>query len=309
MSRLRSRDPRSIADKRNLFDILIIGSGIVGSALAYSLASTGRRVLIIERDLCEPDRIVGELLQPGGCAALSRMGLLDCLDGIDARLCQGYQIFWGSKSVDIPYPEINSTSRLAFSESGLSGQDMPKSSNGKAQGRSFHHGRFVQALRKKAASHKNVTLVEGTVSDLVYDDESVVIGINVIPSQKAIYDNDQPTITAKGVLTLYASLTLVVDGFASKFRKALLPSDARPPVVRSNFVALLLKDADLPATNHGHVILKDASATSPSANENTTGGPVLVYQLSKHDTRMLVDVPGQKLPSISNGDLKVGFYS
>ena len=56
-------------------EIIIVGSGILGSALAYVLGCDGRRVVVIERDLKEPDRIVGELLQPGGRNALSKLGL------------------------------------------------------------------------------------------------------------------------------------------------------------------------------------------------------------------------------------------
>lgn len=57
-------------------DVLIIGSGIVGSALATALARDGRRVTVVERNLDEPDRIVGELLQPGGRRALKKLGIL-----------------------------------------------------------------------------------------------------------------------------------------------------------------------------------------------------------------------------------------
>lgn len=35
----------------------------------------GRRVHVIERDFSEPDRIVGELLQPGGYLKLIELGL------------------------------------------------------------------------------------------------------------------------------------------------------------------------------------------------------------------------------------------
>jgi squalene monooxygenase len=59
--------------------------------------------------------------------------------------------------------------------------------------------------------------------------------------------------------------------------------------VRSNFVGLILKDAKLPAPNHGHVILGN-------------NAPVLLYQISQHDTRILIDVPG-KLPSVGTGEL------
>lgn len=39
------------------------------------LLQNGRRVLVIERDLTEQDRIVGELLQPGGYLKLMELGL------------------------------------------------------------------------------------------------------------------------------------------------------------------------------------------------------------------------------------------
>ena len=58
-------------------EVIIVGSGIVGSALAYALAREGRHVTVIERDLAQPDRIVGELLQPGGVRALREL----CLEG------------------------------------------------------------------------------------------------------------------------------------------------------------------------------------------------------------------------------------
>jgi len=45
----------------------------------------GRRVLLLERDLSQPDRIVGELLQPGGFLKLKALGLEDCVDDIDSQ--------------------------------------------------------------------------------------------------------------------------------------------------------------------------------------------------------------------------------
>ena len=53
----------------------MVGSGVLGSAIGAVLARDGRKVAIIERDLSEPDRIVGELLQPGGFKALQKLGL------------------------------------------------------------------------------------------------------------------------------------------------------------------------------------------------------------------------------------------
>ena len=56
-------------------DVIVVGSGVLGSTLSAVLARDGRQVVVIERDLKEPDRIIGELLQPGGCRALSKLGL------------------------------------------------------------------------------------------------------------------------------------------------------------------------------------------------------------------------------------------
>lgn len=52
---------------------------------AFSAAlQDGRRILLLERDFTEPDRIVGELLQPGGYLMLKKLGLEDCTAGIDS---------------------------------------------------------------------------------------------------------------------------------------------------------------------------------------------------------------------------------
>ncbi|KAA8515103.1 hypothetical protein F0562_018110 [Nyssa sinensis] len=56
-------------------EIIIVGAGVAASALACALGKDGRQVLVIERDLTEPDRIVGKLLQPGGYLKLIELGL------------------------------------------------------------------------------------------------------------------------------------------------------------------------------------------------------------------------------------------
>lgn len=41
-------------------------------------------MLLLERDYTQPDRIVGELLQPGGYLVLKKLGLDCCTENIDA---------------------------------------------------------------------------------------------------------------------------------------------------------------------------------------------------------------------------------
>ncbi|KPM39123.1 hypothetical protein AK830_g7448 [Neonectria ditissima] len=55
-------------------DVVVVGAGVFGAAMAITLARQNRSVFLLERSLKEPDRIVGELLQPGGVRALETLG-------------------------------------------------------------------------------------------------------------------------------------------------------------------------------------------------------------------------------------------
>lgn len=236
------------------YDFIIIGAGIFGAAFATTMAKEGREVLLVERDLSEPDRIVGELLQPGGCQALKQLGLEDCLEDIDGIRVDGYVVYFQGKPAHVPY-----TKDPRFGT--------------QFKGKSFHHGKFVSKLRERAKSTKGVTTIEATVNKLIVSsDETRIMGVYCTKDNASQY--------------YFGSMTVVADGCFSKFRKAVLYSE---PETLSQFVGFILKDCPLPYSNHGHVILgKD--------------GPVLLYQIGTHDTRVLIDVPG-KLPSRSNGDL------
>lgn len=166
--------------------------------------------------------------------------------------CYGYQVTYHREPVHIPYP-----ANLTPSSSPA---DPPK-------GASFHHGRFIQKLRAAARATPNVTIVETTVTDVVKDGYTgQILGVE---SQT----NGKPD-------CFFGALTLISDGYASKFRKAYLP---HAPEVRSKFFGLELIDAELPMPGHGHVILSNAP-------------PILIYQIGTHETRILVDIP-DKLPS------------
>ncbi|KAI7852981.1 squalene epoxidase-domain-containing protein [Circinella umbellata] len=236
------------------YDLIIVGAGVVGTAAAKAFGSDGRRVLLLERDLSEPDRIVGELLQPGGVNSLATLGLEDCIEDIDGIVCEGYAVFHNGEVVQIPYPVEEETGKQAF-------------------GKSFHHGKFIQKLRAAAMDTKNVTVREATVTTLIKEEDERVIGVVA----KGQADEEKH----------YAPLTIVCDGLFSRFRKEFTE---KTPDVRSHFVGFEIKDLELPLPKHGHVILAKPA-------------PVLMYQIGTHETRVLVDVPGQ-LPSVANGDLK-----
>ncbi|XP_004485653.1 squalene monooxygenase SE1-like isoform X2 [Cicer arietinum] len=234
-------------------DIIIVGAGVAGAALAYTLGKDGRQVHVIERDLSEPDRIVGELLQPGGYLKLIELDLEDCVDEIDAQKVFGYALYKDGKNTKLSYPL--------------------KKFNVDVSGRSFHNGRFIQRMRDKASSLQNVKLEQGTVTSLI--EENGII--------KGVYYK-----TKNGQeLTTKAPLTIVCDGCFSNLRRSLCNSKVEVP---SHFVGLVLENCNLPYANHGHVILGDPSL-------------ILFYPISSTEIRCLVDVSGQKLPSLGNGDM------
>ncbi|KAM7470555.1 hypothetical protein LguiA_008738 [Lonicera macranthoides] len=234
-------------------DVIIVGAGVAGSALACTLAKDGRKVLVIERDLTEQDRIVGELLQPGGYLKLIELGLEDCVNEIDAQQVYGYALFKDGKSTRLSYPLEKFDKDVA--------------------GRSFHNGRFIQRMREKAATLPNVKLEQGTVTSLV-ENKGTVKGVHYKTG-------------AGEEITAYAPLTIVCDGCFSNLRRSLCTSKVDIP---SCFVALLLKNCELPYPNHGHVILANPS-------------PILLYRISSTEIRCLVDIPGKKVPSVCNGDM------
>lgn len=255
-------------------DVVIVGAGIFGCAIAVALSNQGRSVILLERSLKQPDRIVGELLQPGGVAALEQLGLRDCLEEIDAIRVFGYDVIYYGEEVPITYPE-NSADVEGTQEQDEKNTGGSKK-NKRPEGRSFHHGRFIQRLREKAMKCANVSVVETTVTDLVRSGYTGQI-LGVESSTKGEKDY------------YFGHLTIVADGYASKFRKEF---NHHAPVSKSKFWALELIDADLPMPNHGHVILGD-------------GAPVLLYQIGTHETRALIDIP-DNLPSASvkNGGVK-----
>lgn len=238
-------------------DVVIVGAGILGCALAVALGRQGRSVILLEASMKEPDRIVGELLQPGGVQALEKLGLEDCLEEIDGIQVNGYWVSYHGEPVLLDYPNDTPSAPAPL-------------------GKSFHHGRFVMRLRKAALDCPNVTVIETKATGLVTSSHTgQVLGVEcVTKDMKDCY---------------FAQLTVIADGYASKFRKEHHP---HLPTVRSKFWGLEMIDAKLPAPCYGHVLLSD-------------NPPVLMYQIGTHETRVLVDIP-DNLPSASvkNGGVK-----
>ena len=61
------------------YDLIIVGGGLAGSALAKNMAERGARVLVCERERRFRDRIRGEGMSPWGVAEAHTLGLYDTL--------------------------------------------------------------------------------------------------------------------------------------------------------------------------------------------------------------------------------------
>ena len=255
-------------------DVVIVGAGVLGTALAITLARTphNRSVTLLEKSLKPPDRIVGELLQPGGVSALKELGIEQCLEEIDSVRVKGYEVIYYGERVEVDY-----SGEVVGLEGGKNDAlDQKWENDIRPEGRSFHHGRFIGRLREVAMQEPNITVVESTVTGTVRDDyNGQILGVNCL---------------TKGERDVwFGKLTVIADGYASKFRKAYIP---RAVVSKSKFWALELIDAVLPNPMHGHVVLGD-------------GAPVLLYQIGTHETRALMDVPeGLESASTRNGGVK-----
>jgi 2-polyprenyl-6-methoxyphenol hydroxylase-like FAD-dependent oxidoreductase len=61
------------------YEVIIVGGGIGGSALATVLARAGRSVLLLEQSEAYADRVRGEWIAPWGVTEVRRLGLYDLL--------------------------------------------------------------------------------------------------------------------------------------------------------------------------------------------------------------------------------------
>lgn len=273
-----------------MYDVIVIGAGVVGPAIATALARQGRKVCIIERNWDKPDRIVGELMQPGGVKALQELGMVHAVNNIEAWDVTGYYIKYHEHVIEIDYPLKEETDKnnvmkpvkdCVYNDNDKIMTDLTVSSkkwrdSKNVLGIAFHHGDFIGNMRKIVKSQSNVDCVAGTVIKIIRSPEND----NVITGVKVKLEND--------IVTINAKLTISCDGIYSKFRKEV--SAKNVPTISSYFVGLHLKNVKIPAKNRGHVILGDHA-------------PILVYQISPEDTRILCAYRSTTPPSSKNDEI------
>jgi squalene monooxygenase len=209
--------------ENSLYDVCIIGAGPAGAAMASFLGKNGVSVVVIEKNMSETDRIVGELLQPGGVMKLRELGLEKALTGYDAQEVNGYALFMNGEHFTIAYPQ---------------------QSDEHVSGRGFHNGKFVQALRREMKTHASVEVIEGNAQDFIETADGTVQGVRFCKKG----DDASRELRAK--------LIIVCDGIFSSFREQLTSGNKQ---VNGYFLGMVLQNCDLPFPQHGHVIITDGS--------------------------------------------------
>src|SRR5690349_3175764 len=73
-----------------MYDIVTIGGGLAGSALARAMAEKGAKVLVIERETAFRDRVRGEQMASWGVAEARGLGIYDLL----MSTCGNAMVWW-----------------------------------------------------------------------------------------------------------------------------------------------------------------------------------------------------------------------
>ena len=81
------------------YDVITIGGGLGGAALAKTLSERGHRVLVLERTTKFSDRVRGEVLVPWGCAEAAKLGLYDLLHDSCAHELR----YWDAEIEGVPF--------------------------------------------------------------------------------------------------------------------------------------------------------------------------------------------------------------
>eukprot|EP00796_Vickermania_ingenoplastis_P004203 gene4203-3035_t len=267
LSRVRFGPARTKYD----YDVIVVGGSIAGPVVAKALSDQNRKVLLVDRTLfTKPDRIIGELLQPGGIDELEKLGLKGCAMYIGMK-CFGYNVLnEKGENVDLKYRDG-------------------------AVGTSFHFGHFVTNLRRYVWENckENVTMLEATATDILTEGSGCyerACGIEYtiakdyqVPDQ--VFEVDPPKYTGPVEKKVaLAPLVLMCDGGMSKW-KSKYQHYTPAADYHSNFVALILRDVKLPLEERGTVFLGKT-------------GPILSYRLDPRELRVLVDYNKPRLPSL-----------
>ena len=141
-------------------DVLIVGAGPAGSAAAATLATAGRRTLVLEKDRFPRAKVCGEFLSGSARADLRRLGVLADVEAGAEHIERGFLHLSRSRSVPFELP----AAALGISRSRL---DNLLARRAAALGAEVRHGARVTSIERGAGSGFQVRfVVDGLASSL-----------------------------------------------------------------------------------------------------------------------------------------------
>jgi 2-polyprenyl-6-methoxyphenol hydroxylase-like FAD-dependent oxidoreductase len=198
-------------------DVLVVGGGFTGLALAAALCDGSREIVVLEART-GPDRAFrGELIHPPGARELDVLGFLPDMrhaGGVDVR---GFSVVPDTRTeaVKLPYDPLPI---------------------GGGPGFAMDHRRMVEVMRANVARRPRVTLKMGERATEILRDGDRVVGVRTATGNEH-----------------RAKLVLIAEGRLSKLR-GQLGLDGRMDLL-SYSVALLAEGAELPTPGYGHVVI------------------------------------------------------
>lgn len=167
-------------------DIIIVGGGLVGSALALSLAPMGLKVLVLEKKLLDTSKQPSPASRPISLAYGTYQWLVAA------------QVWPDLQAVACPIQQVEVSNRGAFGKTHFSNQDLELPCLGYVVPASY----LIYALIKRA--------------------EAVGVSYQQIDGLKAIQQSDHGvTITLEDEQTLQAKMLVAADGVNSQVRQLL----------------------------------------------------------------------------------------
>jgi 2-polyprenyl-6-methoxyphenol hydroxylase-like FAD-dependent oxidoreductase len=197
-------------------DVLVIGGGFTGMALAAAFANGRRNILVLEARNGPDPRFRGELIHPPGVRELDTLGFLSEMRKAGGEEVRGFAVVPAADrdAVELPY-------------------EPPP--NGPGMGYAMDHQHMVDVMRSVVAKLPRVEIRTGERATDVIREHGRIVGVK----------------TQNGEFR--ANLTLIAEGRLSKLR-GMLGLDGEMTLL-SYSVALLAKGARLPHPGHGHVVI------------------------------------------------------